>query len=358
MEPMKHQIFDVLRRYLVAATWVYFTFLFLWACASLVSGDRFAIIALANNVALYAFAPMIVVFPICRVTRRRELWAGLAAGTLLFILLWGGQFVPKLRSAVEGDILSVMTYNTLGYQHDVDPIIRLLQAEKPDIVFIQELNTTLQAAIEQDLAVEYPYRILDSVDNPIGMGVISKYPLQETGDSLPLSWVGVPQVLTLDWHGQEVRLINFHMWPVTFYPLRNTSLNYRAREAQALYLADYARVTSWETPVIAAGDANVTHLSDAYRLITDVLIDTWREAGYGLGHTFPGEYVRENNPRGIGRWRWPLWVVRIDYIFHSDQWETVDARLASSNGVSDHRAVIAELQLKSQPQEGSVALDE
>ncbi len=358
MEPMKHRVFDVLRRYLVAATWVYFTILFVWAGAFLITGDRFPIIALTNNVALYLFAPLVMVLLIGLVTRRRELWAGLAVGIVLFIFLWGGLFLPRASSATSEETLTVMTYNTLGYQHDVGPIIDLLRAESPDVVFIQELNTTLQAAIEQDLAVEYPYRILDPVDDPIGMGVISKYPIRESGDSLPLSWVGVPQVLSLDWHGQDVRLINFHMWPVTFLPLKNASLNYRAREAQALYLADYARVTSWETPVIAAGDANVTHLSDAYRLITDVLIDTWREAGYGLGHTFPGEYVRENNPRGIGRWRWPLWVVRIDYIFHSDQWETVDARLASSNGVSDHRAVIAELQLKSRPQEGSVALNE
>jgi endonuclease/exonuclease/phosphatase (EEP) superfamily protein YafD len=343
---MKIRIFDVLKRYLVAATWVYFTFLFVWAAAFLLTGDRFPIVALANNVALYLFAPLVGAFLIGLVTRRRELWTGLAVGAFLFVFLWGGLFLPRARSVTNKETLTVMTYNTLGYQHNVGSIIDLLTAESPDIVFIQELNTTLQASIEQDLAAEYPYRILDPEDTPTGMGVISKYPIRESGDSLPLSWVGVPQVLTLDWHGQEVRLINFHMWPVTFLPNNYLSLNYRAREAQALYLADYARVTSWETPVIAAGDANVTHLSDAYRLITDVLVDAWQEGGYGLGHTYPGEYVHEGYPEGIGNWRGPRWLVRIDYIFHSDQWETVETRLANSNGVSDHRAVIAVLQLK------------
>ncbi|MFQ5922626.1 MAG: endonuclease/exonuclease/phosphatase family protein [Anaerolineales bacterium] len=352
---MKDRIFDVLRRYLVAAAWAYFTFLFLWAGGFLIAGDRFPIIALANIAALYLFAPLVAVFLIGLVTRRRELWAGLAVGALLFVFLWGVFFLPRARSVTNEETLTVMSYNTLGYQHNVCPIIDLLSAESPDVVFIQELNTTLQAAIEDDLAAEYPHRIFDPVDDPTGMGVISKYPVRESGDSLPLSWVGVPQVLTLDWRGQEVRLINFHMWPVTILPLKYSSLNYRAREAQALYLADYARVTSWETPVIAAGDANVTHLSDAYRLITDVLADAWREAGQGFGHTYPGGNVHRKEPEGIGRWRGPRWVVRIDYIFHSDHWQTVEARLARSNGVSDHRAVIAELILSESAVPGEFA---
>ncbi len=354
---MKDRIFGVIKRYLVAATWVYFTFLYVWAGAFLLTGDRFPIIALANNVALYLFAPLVVAFLIGLANRRRELWAGVAVGTLLFVFLWGGLFLPRSRSVTNEETLTVMTYNTLGYQHKVGPIIDLLRVESPDVVLIQELNTTLQAAIEQDLAAEYPYRILDPADTPTGMGVISKYPVRESGDSLPLSWVGMPQVLTLDWRGQEVRLINFHMWPVTFLPHNYLSLNYRAREAQALYLADYARVTSWETPVIAAGDANVTHLSDAYRLITDVLTDAWKEGGYGFGHTYPGEYVHEGDPEGIGKWRGPRWLVRIDYIFYSNQWEAVETRLANSNGVSDHRAVIAELKLRSTPSPEELARD-
>ncbi len=355
---MKDRILDILPRYLVAATWVYFTFLFSWAVVSLITGDRYPVIALLNIAALYLFAPLVAVLPIALVTRRSEVWAGLALGVGIFTLLWGNLFLPRSSAAVTDDpTLSVMTYNTLSDQHDVTPIVELIRAESPDVIFFQELNTTLQAAIKQDLVAEYPYRILDPVDNPTGMGVISKYPIWESGDSLPLSWVGVPQVLTLDWGGQEVRLINFHMWPVTFLPLKYSGLNYRAREAQALFMADYARVTSRQTPVIVAGDANVTQLSDAYRLITDVLVDAWTAAGHGLGHTYPGEYARERDSEGIRRWRGPRWVVRIDYIFHSDHWQTVEARLAHSNGVSDHRAVIAELQLESPTGQEGIARD-
>jgi endonuclease/exonuclease/phosphatase (EEP) superfamily protein YafD len=38
--------------------------------------------------------------------------------------------------------------------------------------------------------------------------------------------------------------------------------------------------------------------------------------------------------------------MRIDYIFHSSHWSTVDAHTAPFDGVSDHRGVVAELKLK------------
>jgi endonuclease/exonuclease/phosphatase (EEP) superfamily protein YafD len=41
-----------------------------------------------------------------------------------------------------------------------------------------------------------------------------------------------------------------------------------------------------------------------------------------------------------------MWLVRIDYIFHSPHWKTLDARLAKFDGVSDHRGVVAVLALE------------
>ncbi len=75
---MKDRIVDLLQRYLVAATRVYFTFLFGWAAVWLISGDRFPVIALLNIAALYLFAPLEAVLPTAVVTYRSEIWAGLA----------------------------------------------------------------------------------------------------------------------------------------------------------------------------------------------------------------------------------------------------------------------------------------
>lgn len=56
-----------------------------------------------------------------------------------------------------------------------------------------------------------PHQILEPAVGFRGMGVISKYPIQPTGEELPLDWIGTPQVLEMDWMGRRVTLINFHM---------------------------------------------------------------------------------------------------------------------------------------------------
>lgn len=338
---MKNRVVEILRGYLIASIWVYFTILFVWVAAYFITGDRYPVMALLNSAGLYLFAPLPLVLPIAIVTRRRELLLGLAIGVGLFTLLWGSLFLPRAMSSSEGELtLTVMNYNVYADKRDPSPVIEIIRASNADVVFLQEVTTGLEKAIEDELGSQYPYQAIDAHDNATGMGTISKYPLRESGETLPLQWVGEPQVLILDWHGQEVKLINFHMWAIGLRPLKYVGLNYRAREAQALFLADFARIMAREHPLIVSGDANVTDRSDAYRLISDVLIDSWRESGFGFGHTYPG--AAGFRLPGL-RWHLPRWLFRIDYIFHSNHWQAVDARLADSDGGSDHRAVVADL---------------
>jgi hypothetical protein len=44
-----------------------------------------------------------------------------------------------------------------------------------------------------------------------------------------------------------------------------------------------------------------------------------------------------------------MWVLRIDYIFHSRHWQARSARIGPWDGVSDHRPVIATLVLTADP---------
>ncbi len=213
-------------------------------------------------------------------------------------------------------------------------------------MFIQELNPSLAAAISAELTQDYPHQVLDPHNGVNGMGVISKHPLRKTGQQLPLNWVGIPQILSLDWQGDEVTLVNFHMLPLRPAKPDTISHIYRSREAQALVLADFSLGASAQTPLIVAGDVNATHLSDAYRTLTRVLIDSWQEAGFGFGHTFPGSDIPfSSRPRILG-WPVPQWLVRIDYVFHSHHWVSIQARTAEFDGVSDHRGVVAELVMK------------
>lgn len=341
---MLKRIGTLIKRYLIAAIWVYYTLLLIWAFFHFLSGDRYPVFALLNLIAHFFFLPLPIAAPVAIFTRRRELWLGLGLSMLIFGILWGRLFLPKnTNSDYAQPKLVVMTYNVFADNANVEPQIALIRQVDADVVFLQELHTLLAESIENELRDIYPYQVLDPVDDPTGIGTISKFPMTLTEERLPLQWVGTPQILELEWEGREIILVNFHMWATGLARLDVVEMNFRAREAQALYLLDFARTASWENPVIVAGDANATSLSDVHRMLRRDLVDSWREAGFGMGHTYPGRNTSgESSPQIYGI-PVPRWLARIDYIFHSDQLRAVNASMAPYDGVSDHRAVVVTL---------------
>lgn len=77
-----------------------------------------------------------------------------------------------------------------------------------------------------------------------------------------------------------------------------------------------------------------------------VLADSWREVGWGLGHTFPGTASSGSSRHRVAGILVPKWLIRIDYIFHSPQWQALEAWIGSWDEVSDHRPVLARLSIK------------
>jgi endonuclease/exonuclease/phosphatase family metal-dependent hydrolase len=118
---------------------------------------------------------------------------------------------------------------------------------------------------------------------------------------------------------------------------------FREREHQAQLVTQFAAQV--ETPLIVTADFNATDQNQAYRIITRQLNDSWREAGWGFGHTFPGGPIPDLPRPMVAGHPIPMWVARIDYIFYSNNLEAIEARLGVWDGVSDHRPVIAVLEL-------------
>lgn len=335
----------MIRRPLASLAWVYLAVLFAWLLAYLILGDRLAYFGMFNLVAAYLFFPLPLVFLIAVLNHPSRLWAGAGLGLLVFIWLWGALFIPgRGRFGPQGPELTVMTYNVLAWHDYTQPVIDTIRAEDADVVFLQELTPDLAGRIQADLSGQYPYQVLEPVDSPSGIGVLSKYPLRRTGVRLPDRWVGGPLLLEMDWNGQIVQLVNFHMLPTTSpRPQGAMASDFRTRQEQARKLVEYAHSRG---PAILGGDANAGPLSEAYHIFTREFRDAWREAGFGLGHTFPSRPVDTSDRPKIGRWHIPPRVARIDYIFHSSHWKAVEARLARFDGVSDHRGVVAVLRLR------------
>jgi endonuclease/exonuclease/phosphatase (EEP) superfamily protein YafD len=326
----------------IVICWIYLGLLFLWLGFNIFANEQFTLIALINYLAVYLFLPLFILLIIAIACRNWYLGIGFLVGLLVFLLLWGAQFTPRISRISTGQpTLTVMTYNVLAWHNYIDPILDTIKFENPDILLLQELNTNLANALQVELSDIYPYQVLQAVDNPTGIGVISKYPLRPTGEELPARWIGGPQVLEVEWNDQLITLVNFHMTPTTgVFPLDRAALSIRLRQQEAHLLADLACRSD---SVIMAGDANTTTLSKAYQVITSELYDGYRVAGFGLGHTFPGSDIPGSDRPHIGKWYVPPWLARIDYVFYSDDWAAVSANTASFDGVSDHRGVVVEL---------------
>lgn len=324
------------------ASWMYLIMLFSWLGMYIFTGDRFTIVALINYLAVYLFFPLLIVVLVAFACRNLKLGFGFLLGMLAFLWLWGAQFTPRTLGKLSDEpSLTVMTYNVLVWHEFTEPIMETIREENPDVLLLQELNLNLARKLKKDLGDMYPHQILEPVNDPSGIGVLSKYPIQDSGERLPSRWVGGPQVLDLDWNGQTITLVNFHMFPTSgIMPFDQVEKSLRLREQEAHLLKDLALRSD---SVIMAGDANASPFSVAYQIITSQLQDAFREAGFGLGHTFPGSKIPESDRPHIGNWYVPPWLARIDYVFHSDDWVAISARTARIDGVSDHRGVIVEL---------------
>jgi vancomycin resistance protein VanJ len=236
------------------------------------------------------------------------------------------------KEAATGPEITVLTYNVFAHGECTACVIETIRTAGADLVALQELTPPVAAAIVQELAGEYPYRVLAPDPGVIGMGTISRYPLRATGETLPGEWFIVPQVLALDFMGQEVTVLNAHPVASTISPGPVMERSIRDRDAQARAIATF--VAEREGPLIAPGDYNTTERNTAYDILSGPLRDAWREAGRGPGHTFPSAD------------EFPLsWLVRIDYIFHSSHWRAAEARVLPWDGASDHRPLLARLVL-------------
>lgn len=85
----------------------------------------------------------------------------------------------------------------------------------------------------------------------------------------------------------------------------------------------------------------MTDQSDAYRTLVQSLTDTHREVGRGFGHTFP---AYEGSWRGLPILRK---LVRIDMVFHSDEWTALECRVLDEHGQSDHLPMLTRFSLPS-----------
>jgi len=254
---------------------------------------------------------------------------------LVFSVLYGPSFVPR-ETQPDPDALKVMTFNLGPIVSDSEKVLATIEAASPDILMVQELTLPMQVKLEERLGERYPYRVFELDTEWIGL--LSRYPIRDHGwieeevPGRPTLWAEV------DWNGQPLQLLGIHPWVagIQWFPGTRIPIGVDDREPQVLLRATARRaaamVAAGKGPLIVLGDCNQTDSSAAYREMTTVLQDAYREAGMGFGFSFPNLRVRSL--------RLSMPLIRIDYIFHSAELRAQRAEVGCES-TSDHCYVMA-----------------
>jgi len=283
----------------------------------------------------WALLPSIFVFIGFISTRRWRAATLWVIPTIAFCYLFGGLFLPSPEMQLNRDALSsgtgkhlrVMTYNLRGKAiGDLSAQIELIRDSGASIIALQEVSQQIADLIDSQLDEIYPYRVLYP-DGIAGTGILSKYPIEDH-DIYKIS----PNLFnhcraTIDVEGTPVTVISSHPPP----PTNIAAFRFQARRYREI--KELVRMASEGGPSLLMGDFNMTDQSSDYRVPRGAgLHDTYREAGWGFGTTWPAR-IKGRVPC--------MTLMRIDYIWHTDEFYPVSVHVGG-RAVSDHLPVIAD----------------
>ncbi len=295
-----------------------------------------------TSLRFYWLTPIWLLSALALVNRRHRL----AASTLPSLLWWLWSFGPLWLpgppvSDAEGPGFTVASYNTLVTNPNSESVIQSLIDADADLIGLQELSPRMAVDLEQAMAADYPYRVLD-VEN----AALSRYPMRRVASTLPGTWgeLSHPQVYRVEVEGRTLTWINAHQFaPITLGSGHATRRLLAERRRQSQSIADLAidEIQRHGRSVLLTTDLNATDQNGVHALLGEILHDAWRDAGFGLGSTWRYQGRFGLFPGG-------LWLARIDFVFHSTDLRAASARLGRWDGDSDHRPVIADLRFGSE----------
>lgn len=286
---------------------------------------------------------------------------------VFFLLQYGAVFVPRRAHVAQwvpwaaplaqrGTPVRVMTFNVLQVVRPVDDLHRVITRAQPDLLITQELTTETAHALDALLVASYPHRHLKT-DPATEIGIGSRFPITQVDAwacsiqhartlHVSLRVEGVPgqtvQVVGVHLHPPPVRILYRPGWPM---PLLGGEVTLGRRAEVAELVPCLAPLLQEGAPVIVAGDLNMTDQAPEYRWLRHAgLVDTYREAGWGFGLTFPANPIT----RVFGQPFPPFPLVRLDYILHSPGVQAQRTTVWPDAGTADHYPVVADLVLPRQ----------
>lgn len=318
-------------------------------------GDRFWWLSLVNTFAYMLFLPVLPLLIAAMLLKMRGNALRLVPLAMIGGLWFAPYYLPKQQAAPDGQTLNVLTFNVWGGNQRMDDVAAWLQNSGADVIMLQEIVPFDDWRILPRLAEQYPYRSSQADDerwngNPNANVTLSRYPIVDMQMiDLQTPETANPLRIVLDVNGQHVAVYNVHLaWPArrsprfslprwidNFYVEVLLGYDDKARNQQIANLLQHLKQET--LPYIVAGDFNTSDQTPTYNALAAQMHDSFREAGSGLGGSWP-----VSSSRGLPAIVPP--IIRIDYIWHSDAFLSLDAQQGPPLG-SDHLALQATLSL-------------
>lgn len=299
-------------------------------------------------------------------------WRGVALVLAITLLIGVGNIGKYFKPQISKDYtyqrpsgsIRVLSYNVCGFigQRDgktinsMDEITSYINEVNPDIICMQEfaVNHIHPRAQFDNKLTDWKHRsivyAIGDASNGIGLAIYSKYPIKNVGQiqfqnsSNSSMWVDV--IVRRD----TIRLYNNHL-QTTEIDLedkdfiegeiltnasrtskikgiaRKLKRNFEKRSVQADSVSRY--IHDGNHRVVVCGDFNDTPMSYTYNKMRGSLVDAFKAKGRGVIYTYKGFFG----------------VLRIDYIFHSRDFETLSYE-SSYHELSDHNPVMVDIKFK------------
>lgn len=325
-----------------------------YVATRLLPSERRWWLALMDSFATWYFLPLLVLFPLALVTRAKR-GALLMMPALAIALGWiAPYYAPKARAQTDAPTLRVITQNTWGANTSFsdgaayNQVASWLRETDADIVLLQEIPYSQRQRDDGILGLRdvYPQQISSDVQ-AWTCAMLTRLPVVESASYEPDPGISRPryQRMVVDFNEQLIAVYNVHIRFPIFAPRRNlpVSVPYvgmflgydeRERNDEIRYLL---RLLEQERlPYVVGGDFNMSDQSLMHAEVAAQMRDSFREAGMGLGTSWPVSVARGD----LLRWIPPL--IRIDYLWHSAGLRAVTAVQAPPLG-SDHLGLVVEL---------------
>ncbi|HVO68624.1 MAG TPA: endonuclease/exonuclease/phosphatase family protein [Aggregatilineaceae bacterium] len=307
--------------------------------ARLAVGGRWRWVALADNFVPWWTLGGLAAAGIALFSRQRWLLILPQLPILItFLVRYGAMLLPRTTRAPAGRsrVLAVTTYNIKAWTSNPQRVVDAIVGLDADVIGLEEVGPLHADLLRQALSEEYPYQALYPELPFHGVALLSRHPIAEEAVIRPFPDSMLYLRAVVEVESTPVTIYVVHPPPpwMSASPLTYDS---KQRDTEIALLRD--KYLCHETgPLIVLGDFNMSDRSDAYRALDHRLIDSFREAGRGLGLTFPAAAFL-NFP-----W-WPR-LLRIDYVWHNAFFVAIEARAGKDSGTSDHRPVTARLAWK------------